>query len=122
VRPPRLSPVSTALPEPSAAGLSWGDILSPILRQTATACFDATFTTTGRTFSWVGLKAASRDTADVYVDGVLVRHLSAFASSTTYRYVLYSGTFSSVGSHSIKVVYTGAPTKHIDVDAFIVLR
>jgi hypothetical protein len=89
---------------------------------TTTAGSDATFATTGRSFSWVAVRGSIRGTADVYVDGVLQRHVSLTASSTTYRYVAWALTFTSSGFHTIRIVYTGPITKRIDVDAFVVLR
>ena len=91
-------------------------------RQTTTATSDATFTSAGRTFSWVTKKGSDRGTADVYVDGVRVKSVSVTSSASTYRYVAYSITFAASGTHSIRVVYTGPTTKRIDIDAFVVLR
>ena len=91
-------------------------------RYTKTPGNDASFTATGRTFAWVSARGTARSTADVYVDGVLSRHVSMTASKTTYRYLAYSITFATPGSHTLRIVYTGPTTKRIDVDAFIVLQ
>ena len=91
-------------------------------RATATAGQDATFTTTARTFTWIGVRGAARSTADVFVDGVLTAHLNLIASATTYRYVIYSITFPILASHAFQIVYTGPTNRRIDVDAFVVLR
>jgi hypothetical protein len=92
------------------------------VKVTTTAGFTATFATTGRSFSWVAVRGSIRGTADVYIDGVLAKQVSLTASSTTYRYVAWAYTFTSSSFHTIRIVYTGAVTKRIDVDAFVVLR
>ncbi len=81
-----------------------------------------TFTTLGRTIAFVSDVALTRGTADVYVDGVLAAHLTLTQTTTKYRYLAYSTTFASSAVHSMRVVYTGGPTKRIDADAFIFLR
>jgi VCBS repeat-containing protein len=91
-------------------------------RTTTTAGLSASFTSIGRTFSWVSSRGPTRGTADVYIDGVLVRHITLTTSLNTYRYVAYSVTFASSALHTVKIVYTGGLTKRIDLDAFIVLR
>ena len=90
-------------------------------RSTSETGASATFTTTGRTFSWVAVRGTARGTAQVFVDGVLARTLDLHLSSTRYRYVVFSTTLTSA-THSIRVVFTGAAPKLIDVDGFIVLR
>jgi hypothetical protein len=91
-------------------------------RTTTTAGLSASFTSIGRTFSWVSSRGPTRGTADVYIDGVLVRHITLTLSVNTYRYLAYSVTFAGSALHTVKIVYTGGLTKRIDVDAFIVLR
>ena len=91
-------------------------------RGTSTAGFDVTFTTLGRTLAFVTDVAPSRGTADVYIDGVLTAHLTLTQSITKYRYLAYSITFASSAVHSMRIVYTGGPTKRVDADAFIFLR
>ena len=90
-------------------------------RWTSETGASATFTTTGRTFSWVAVRGSSRGTAQVFVDGVLAKTVNLSLSSTKYRYVVFSTTLSSA-SHSIRIVFTGAAPKLIDVDGFFVLR
>jgi hypothetical protein len=90
-------------------------------RSTTTGGLSATIVTFGRTFSWVAVKASNRGTADVFIDGVLSRHVTSTSSSTVYRYVVYTVALSP-GVHSIRIVYTGSTARRIDVDAFVVLR
>ncbi len=91
-------------------------------RVTGTNLATATFRTTARTMSWVALKAASRGTAQVFVDGVLAATVNLHSTTTTYRYVAFSVNFASSAAHTIQIVYTGTSSQRLDVDAFIVLR
>ncbi|HTC86577.1 MAG TPA: Ig-like domain-containing protein [Candidatus Acidoferrum sp.] len=91
-------------------------------RSTSATGAAATFTSTGRTFSWVAIRAASRGTAQVFVDGVLAKSVALSAASTTFRSIVFSTTFASSGTHTIRIVFTGSAPKFGDVDAFVVLR
>ena len=91
-------------------------------RYTTTPGASASFTTSGRTFTWVATRASTRSTADVYVDGVLRSHVSLASTTTAYHYAAWSITFATSGTHAVRIVFTGASPKRIDVDAFIVLR
>jgi hypothetical protein len=55
-------------------------------------------------------------------DGVLQATIELSGSSTTYRFVAFSKTWTSVGTHTIKVVSVGTPVPRVDVDAFGVIR
>ena len=79
----------------------------------------ATYTTSARSLSFVTTKGASRGRARIYIDGVLQATVDLNAASTTYRFVAFSKTWSSVGTHTIKVV---AVDSRVDVDAFGVIR
>lgn len=82
----------------------------------------ASYTTTARSLSFVTTKSPSRGTAKIYIDGVLAATVVLTASTTTYRYVAFSRTWSSVGTHTIKVVSVGTPVARVDIDAFGVIR
>ncbi len=82
----------------------------------------ATYTTSARSLSFVTTKGPSRGRAKVYVDGVLQATVDLKASSTTYRFVAFSKTWSSVGSHTIRIVAVASPSMRVDVDAFGVIR
>lgn len=82
----------------------------------------ATYTTTARSLSFVTTKGSSRGSARIYIDGVLVATVSLNAATTTYRFVAYSKTWSTVGTHTIKVVSVGTPVPRVDIDAFGVIR
>jgi hypothetical protein len=58
----------------------------------------------------------------IYIDGVLQATVNLQAATTTYRFVAFSMTWSSVGTHKIRVVSVGTPVARVDVDAFSVIR
>ncbi|MBI2780557.1 MAG: N-acetylmuramoyl-L-alanine amidase [Chloroflexi bacterium] len=81
----------------------------------------ATYTTTARSLSFVTTKGASRGVAQIWIDGVLAATVDLYAPTFTYRFVAFSRTWSSVGTHTIKVVSVGARVR-VDIDAFGVIR
>jgi hypothetical protein len=84
----------------------------------------ATFTTSGvRSIGFVTTKASSRGSFRVYIDGALKATISAHTTATTYRQLVYQFTWSSPGTHTIKIVVLGtAGHPRVDVDAFLVLK
>jgi len=81
----------------------------------------ATYTTTARSLSFVTTTSGTRGTAQIYVDGVLAATVNLSAGTITYRVVAFTKTWSSVGTHTIKVVSVGSPVR-VDIDAFVILR
>ena len=68
-------------------------------------------------------KAPGRGQVRIYIDGVFQTTLDLGAATTTYRYVAFAKTWSTVGTHRITVVAVGTPGRQrIDVDAFGVVR
>jgi len=93
------------------------------LRWTTAAAAYAQLTFTGTAVSWYGMKAPNRGYADVYIDGVLVSTVDEYAPANTIQSVLYSASGLSAGSHTIKIVQTGAKNPlstgyYIDLDSF----
>jgi N-acetylmuramoyl-L-alanine amidase len=82
----------------------------------------ATYLTTARSLSFVTTKSLIRGSVKIYIDGLLAATVNLHASPTTYRYVAFSRTWSSVGTHRITVVSVGTPVARLDVDAFGVIR
>jgi len=84
----------------------------------------ASFKTTGvRSIGFVTSKGPSRGKLKVYIDGVLKATINTYSSTTRYRQLLYQITFSSPGTHTIKIVVVGtAGHPRVDVDAFLVLK
>jgi len=82
----------------------------------------ATYTTTARSLSFITTKGPNRGTAKVYVDGVLAATIVLNDPATTYRFVAFTKSWSSVGTHRIRVVSEGSPVPRVDIDAFGVIR
>jgi hypothetical protein len=82
----------------------------------------ASYTTTARSLSFVTTRASTRGTVDIWIDGAKVATIDLSGSPTAYQWVAYSKTWSTVGTHTIKVVSVGTPVPRIDVDAFGVIR
>jgi hypothetical protein len=85
-----------------------------------TAGKTATITTTGRDFAFVGPRSSTRGSLQIYVDGVLSKTISETSSTTSYRRVLWAVHFSTLTTHTIRVVVVG-PSR-IDLDCFLILR
>jgi hypothetical protein len=68
--------------------------------------FSVQFTGTG--ISWIGEKSSGEGTAEVYVDGTDKGSVNAASSSTQAQQTLYSISGLTNGTHSLKVVKTGA--------------
>jgi hypothetical protein len=91
-------------------------------RSLAAAGASASYTTTARSLSFVTTVGPTRGSARVYLDGVFQTTLDLNNPTTTYRYVAFSKVWSSVGTHTIKIVSVGSPYPRIDIDAFGVMR
>lgn len=91
-------------------------------RYLATTGASASYTTTARSLSFVTTVSPSRGSALIYIDGVYQTTVNLNSPTTTYRFVAFSKTWSTVGTHTIKVVSAGAPYARVDVDAFGVVR
>jgi len=71
----------------------------------------------------VTTKAATRGSVRTYLDGVLRKTLSLHAAKTTYRVLAWSYRWSTVGTHTIKlVVVRTARHPRFDADAVAVVR
>jgi hypothetical protein len=83
----------------------------------------ATFTFSGRSIAWVSSKSASRGSAQVLLDGVLVKTVSLHRSSRLARQVVFSARWAAAGPHTIEVVVLGtAGHPRVDIDTFVVVR
>ncbi len=120
-----------ALVQQTSSGISYGGSTTPTSfspysggsqRYLGAAGASATYTTTARSISFVTTKGATRGSAKVYIDGVLVTTLDLTADTSTYRFVAFSKTWSSVGTHTIRIVSVGTPVPRVDIDAFGVIR
>jgi hypothetical protein len=91
-------------------------------RYLATTGASATYTTTARSLSFITTVGPLRGSAKVYIDGVYQATINLNGPTATYRYVAFSKTWSSVGTHTIRIVSAGTPYARVDIDAFGVIR
>ncbi len=80
----------------------------------------ASFTCTCSSLVWIGPKSATRGTARVYADGVLIGIYSEKSTTTLFRQGIATITFASKGTHRIDISVTGVG--RVDVDAFVTLE
>ena len=76
-------------------------------RATTTAGRKVSYAITGRSIAWVAAMGPTRGSAKVYVDGVYGGSVSLHASSTSYRKVVWSRSWSSAGAHTVTLVVSG---------------
>ena len=81
----------------------------------------ASYTTTARSLSFVTTQGPTRGSAEIWIDGALATTIDMNDPTTRYQRVAFSKTWSSVGTHTIKVVSLGTFDR-VDVDAFGVIR
>ena len=80
------------------------------------------FRFTGRAVAIVAPKGSSRGSAKLYVDGVYKGTVNFHRSSWTPRIVVAARSWTTAGTHTIKLVALGtAGHPRIDVDAFLVI-
>jgi hypothetical protein len=82
----------------------------------------ATFTFKGRAVAWLSTLRPTNGQVRVYVDGVLAATVDTYAATTAYRQVVWSRSWSTYASHTIKLVVVGtAGHSRADLDAFEVV-
>jgi hypothetical protein len=79
----------------------------------------ASYKFSGSAVAFVTTIAKGRGSAQVYVDGVLAATIPTSGSATHGRQVLFAMSWSSSGTHTIRIRV--AANKRVDVDAFLVL-
>jgi hypothetical protein len=95
------------------------------LKYTAVKGASATYTFTGKSIGFVGWTGPSRGVVKIYIDGSATASatIDLRTASNLPRRVLFSRSWFSQGSHSIKVVLTGTTGRwRADVDAFLAGR
>ncbi len=92
------------------------------IASTSAANGSARLTFTGREVAWVASRAANRGAAKVYIDGALASTVNTYSATTVRRRVVFTRTFATRGSHTIRVVCAGTQGHAlVDVDAFLVV-
>jgi hypothetical protein len=93
------------------------------LRRSGRAGASAALRFTGREIAWVASKTASSGSARVYIDGHAVATVHLHAPTTVQRRVVYTRTWATAATHTIKVVALGTRSHPmVSIDAFLVLR
>jgi hypothetical protein len=81
----------------------------------------ATLSFMGLGFAWVAPVGPTRGSARVYVDDVYRKTVSLYRSAVHTRVTVFSATWTTPGTHSIRIVVLGtAGHPRVDVDALIV--
>jgi len=81
------------------------------------------YTFSGRAIAWIAERGPTFGKARVYMDGVLISTVDTGQSTNQPRRLVFRKSWSSVGTHQIKIVVsgtTGRPT--ISLDGFAILR
>jgi hypothetical protein len=78
------------------------------------------FSFTGRGLAWIGSVGPSRGSAKIYVNGVYLKTVSLYATTTAYRRVLVALSWSTAISRRITIVVVGTSGRpRVDLDAFV---
>lgn len=90
---------------------------------TKAAGASGSFSFTGRNVAVIGNVGAGNGSAKMYIDGVLIKTVSEYASSTKYRQVVARRGWPAPGSHTIKLVNV-ATSGHprFDIDGIVVFK
>lgn len=87
----------------------------------AGASFRTTFT--GRGIAWISTLGTGHGAARVYLDGRLVETVSTYSKTKLHRRIVFARTWSSVGTHTLRVVVVGtAGHARVDLDALEIVR
>jgi hypothetical protein len=105
--------------------LGWTDGYSGGTVRFATAAGAAArYSFTGRSIAVVTTRRPDGGKVKVYLDGVYVKTIDTGGTATAFRQVAFSRTWSTPGSHTIRLVVVGGTAGHVrfDLDALAVLR
>ena len=99
---------------------SWTAASGGSVRYATARGASATFRFTGSSVAWVSSKSTNRGMAWVYVDGAFATSVDLHASSGQSRAIVFARNWSTVGTHTLKIVVAGtAGRPRVDVDAFV---
>jgi hypothetical protein len=80
----------------------------------------ARFTFTGYDVGWIATRTTKSGKARIYIDGALVTTIDLDRASTTYRKLVFSRHFATLGPHTLEIQPVG--DGRVDIDGFVVLR
>jgi hypothetical protein len=93
------------------------------VRYAKTRGASASMSFTARHVAWMAALGPSRGKARVYVDGSVVATVDLHASTTTTRRIVFAKSWTTSGSHSIRIVVLGTDGHpRVDLDAVATLR
>jgi spore germination protein YaaH len=126
------STVRSSLVQETAAPFAYGDdwrtgesahYSGRFDRFSSTAGAAARYTFTGRAIAFVTTRGPDRGVVRIFLDGSLVATVDTYATSLGFRYVAWSRTWASAGTHTLKLVVAGtAGHPRVDLDALEILR
>lgn len=118
-----LSPRPTSETAATFTG-TWASVLDASalggsVKRTSLAGSAATYAFTGRSVGLLATVAAGRGSVAIYVDGAAApaATVSTASATTGYARQIWQKTWTSTGTHTIKVVATGSST--VDLDGFV---
>ena len=92
------------------------------VKHSSAAGATATYTFKGRAVAWLTTLRPTNGEVQVWVDGVLAATVDTYAATTTYRRAVFSRSWSTYASHTIKLVVVGtAGHPRAELDAFEVV-
>lgn len=90
-------------------------------RASSRAGSTASFTFTGRSIAWVGLKGVGRGKAAVYVNGVYKATVDLYSATTKKQLIVWSANYGASATRTVTIKVLGtAGRPRVDVDGFIV--
>jgi hypothetical protein len=90
-------------------------------RSSSTAGSTATYVFTGRSISWVGLKAVTRGKAAVFVNGVRVATIDLYSATTQRRWIVWRANYATSATRTLTIKVLGTSGRpRVDLDGFIV--
>jgi hypothetical protein len=99
---------------------SWSAASGGSVRYATARGASATFRFTGSSVAWVSAKGTNRGKVWVYVDGAFATSVDTYASRGQSRAIVFARNWSTVGTHTLKVVVAGtAGRPRVDIDAFV---
>jgi hypothetical protein len=90
-------------------------------RSSSMAGATASYTFTGKSISWVGLKAATRGKAQIFINGVLKATVDLYSPTTLRQRLIWSANYTTSATRTITIEVLGTSGRpRVDVDGFIV--
>lgn len=101
----------------STSTIWWGGTA----RSSSRAGSTATYTFTGRSIAWVGLKGVGRGKANVYVNGVYKATVDLYSATTKKQLIVWSANYATSATRTVTIKVLGTSGRpRVDVDGFIV--